>query len=238
MKQPATDEEIGLVIGLDGVMRRGPRKKRKRTSDKTATSQRTEYRLMDPATGLYWSTSSPEAPEFNAKGKGWATLDRARYQWSEYNFYRALAKAEETVSLIPPFPFPLVLREFIVTIEEATPPAVHAPEMGPALRFRLATMNQHHSINQFVKNLCQREWDFEYIIEFRGNDEDVPQGVVSYWHKIDEGWTGRPSEGDYFAMAFKTERDMIFTRVALAGKPIRVWDRDANKLMDTLDDNL
>lgn len=203
------------------------RKPRKRSTKRAALDTRYEHRLSN-GEGLYWTGPShgparewprQGAPEFNKAGQKWASLSRTLQLWAEYNIAKAVQKADWPE---------LKLEVFKVTIEPVEAPDAQPKDISKLVHW-YAKRERYDSLLSQAERLVKDGYDFKYLLEYRGDGDELPSHLTMRVHIVKNHSYGSGSQdGDYITVAFLEDKDMVFARVALGDRVKRILNAEAD----------
>lgn len=196
--------------------------KPRKSKAKPNTGVAYEYRLMDPATGLFWGTSSADRPTFNQSGKHWGSAKAAQRNRVDYE---AARRIEDDA-----YPRGLVLVKFKIVRERV---GVIDDEMPCVDGLVNLSQYRHQYPESFVRTLAYDDFRFSHVLEFEvDHAEDFIASLPAMKKKtysivLRHSWSlsrAPEDKSDTVYVAVLTEKDMML--LTLIETPKRVFTRD------------
>lgn len=201
----------GVAIDED-QFDRPPRKPR--GPKRAAEDKRTEFRLARPD-GLFWKGPPHRWPEegepvFDKAGQKWSSKSRALQLWAQYNIARSVQKAD----------WPdLHLEAFEITVKRLAAPTDQPVDTSKVALWYARFPKHDGTLNRAV-SLFKDGYPFAYIMEYSGDGSEV-KGLecrVEVHRHHSYSSSGLSSFWENVSVAFLSERDMVFARVAIGDK--------------------
>lgn len=201
-------------IPIDEEDEFGRKRRKPRGPKRAAEDTRTEFRLARPD-GLFWKGPPhrwphEDVPVFDKAGQKWASKSRALQLWADYNIARTVQNAD----------WPdLHLEAFEVTIKRLTPPTDQPVDTAKVAHW-YARFQRYDPTLRRALELIKSGYNFAYLMEYWGDGTEL--SGVPYQMKV-ESVHGYSASGmivtDHsVSVAFLSEKDMVFARVALGDK--------------------
>lgn len=198
-------------------------KRRKFKPETQATKVTKQFRLRDPATGLFWGVSAAERPQFNTDGKKWSTAASALRNWADYDLQRGI-KNDDAPKVLE-----LVEYEVVTTrkgVANKTPPDMS--KIVPIMTNRTTAAR----FGDFAKRLTLEGYKFQFLVECWGSGKELvlPDGFNGRTKaRSNHSFTRR--EADMFlTLAVPTKADLAMIWLALGTNIEMVWDFDKGEV--------